>query len=85
MLKIYFCAYDKPAFIQNTFKIVIKNFFFFDWMSLNNKSLPSLLHQLLFNHWLRTSNKKKGNQRDGLWLARMNLATHSYRSNTVGF
>ena len=22
---------------------------------------------------------------DGLWLARMNLATHSSRSNTVGF
>ena len=22
----------------------------FDWMSLNNKRLPSLLHQLLFNH-----------------------------------
>ena len=33
---------------------------------------------------LRTSNKK-GNQRDGLWLARMNLATHSSHSNTVGF
>ena len=27
MLKIYFCAYDKPAIIQNTFKIVIKNSF----------------------------------------------------------
>ena len=33
--------------------------------------------------WLTTSNKKKGNQRDGLWLARMNLATHSCHSNTV--
>ena len=52
-------------------------------MLLNNKRLPSLLHQLLFNHWLRKSNKKKGNQRDGLWLARMNLATHSCHSNTV--
>ena len=28
---------------------------------------------------------ERGNQRDGLWLARMNLATHSSRSNTVGF
>ena len=26
-----------------------------------------------------------GNQRDGLWLAHMNLATHYSRSNTVGF
>ena len=24
-------------------------------------------------------------QRDGLWLARMDLATHSIRPNTVGF
>ena len=28
---------------------------------------------------------ERGNQRDGLWLARMNLATHYSRSNTVGF
>ena len=29
--------------------------------------------------------KKKGNQRDGFWLARMNLVTHFDRSKTVGF
>ena len=28
---------------------------------------------------------EKGNQRDGLWLACMDLATHFGRSNTVGF
>ena len=28
---------------------------------------------------------ERGNQRDGLWLARMDLAMYSSRSNTVGF
>ena len=28
---------------------------------------------------------KRGNQWDGFWLPRMNLATHSCRSNTVEF
>ena len=57
-----------------------------DWMSLNNKRLPCLLQisyylTILFND----IQSKRGNQRDGLWLAPMNLATHSCRSNTVGF
>ena len=37
--------------------------------------------RLLFND-IRS---KRGNQRDGFWLARMDLATNSSRSNTVGF
>ena len=57
----------------------------FDWMPLNNKRLPSLLHQLLINHLFNDIQSKRGNQRDGFWLARMDLATNSSRSNTVGF
>ena len=52
------------------------------------------LNKWLNNNWWRTLGKrllfndiqsKRDNQRDGFWLARMNLATHSSRSNTVGF
>ena len=57
----------------------------FDWMSLNK--------WLNYNWWRRLGKRllfndiqsERGNQRDGFWLARMNLATHSSRWNTVGF
>ena len=58
---------------------------FLYWMSLN---------KWLNNNWWRRFGKrllfndiqsKRDNQRDGFWLARMNLATHSSRSNTLGF
>ena len=58
---------------------------FFYWMSLNkwlnNNWWRRLGKRLLFND----IQSKRGNQRDGFWLAHMNLATHSSRSNTVGF
>ena len=58
---------------------------FFYWMSLNkwlnNNWWRRLGKRLLFND----IQSKRGNQRNGFWLARMNLATHSSRSNTVGF
>ena len=55
----------------------------FDWMSLNNKRLPSLLSISYYSTiWLTTSNQKIGNQQDGLWLARtcINLAMHPCHS-----
>ena len=57
----------------------------FDWMSLNkwlnNNWWRRLGKRLLFND----IQSKRGNQRDGLWLALMNLDTHFARSKTVGF
>ena len=48
---------------------------------LNNNWWRRLGKRLLFND----IQSKRGNQRDGFWLARMNLATHSSRSNIVEF
>ena len=44
------------------------------------KAVP-LGKRLLFND----IQSKRGNQRDGFWLARMNLATHFDRTKSVGF
>ena len=44
--------------------------------------------KLIGRRFLKAGNivqSERGNQRDGLWLARMNLATHYSCSNTVGF
>ena len=47
---------------------------------LNSNWWRRLGKRLLFND----IQSKRGNQRTGFWLARVNLATHSSRSNTVG-
>ena len=71
-------VYSRPF----TSKAVFERF----WRSLSSPLTVPYIRRGILNRWLsNVVQSERGNQRDGLWLAHINFATNSSRSNTVGF